>query len=194
VLIRGNRQILFGGMGRLSENSVVNVKNKSHSVTALIEVPESGASGVIIAQGGNIGGWALYVKDGKPTYCYNLLGIKYFYVEAASALPPGEHQVRLEFKYDGGGLGKGGTASLYVDGKKVGEGKVAATAAMVFSADDGLDIGVDTGSPVSQDYGPHGNEFTGRVKGVEITIAEAAESLDHLVEPEQAMHLAMARQ
>ncbi len=194
VLIRGNRQILFGGMGRLSENSVVNIKNKSHSITALIEVPKSDARGVIIAQGGNIGGWALYVKDGKLKYCYNLLGIQYFYVEAGSALPPGEHQVRMEFKYDGGGLGKGGTASLYVDGKKVGEGKVAATAAMVFSADDGLDIGVDTGSPVSQDYRPHGNEFTGRVRGVEITIAEAAESLDHLVEPEQAMHLAMARQ
>jgi arylsulfatase A-like enzyme len=194
VLIRGNRQILFGGMGRLSENSVVNIKNKSHSVTALIEVPASDARGVIIAQGGNIGGWALYVKDGKLKYCYNLLGIQYFYVEAGSALPAGEHQVRLEFKYDGGGLGKGGTASLYVDGKKVGEEKIAATAAMVFSADDGLDIGVDTGSPVSQDYRPHGNEFTGRVKGVEITIAEATENLDHLVEPEEAMHLAMARQ
>jgi arylsulfatase len=194
VLIRGNRQILFGGMGRLSENSVVNVKNKSHSVTALIEVPEKDARGVIIAQGGNIGGWALYVKDGKLKYCYNLLGIHYFYIEANSALPAGEHQVRMEFKYDGGGLGKGGTASLYADGKKVGEGKVGATAAMIFSADDGLDIGLDTGSPVSEDYGPRENEFTGRVKGVEITIAEAAEDLDHLIDPEQAVHLAMARQ
>jgi arylsulfatase A-like enzyme len=194
VLIRGNRQILFGGMGRLSENSVVSVKNKSHSVTALLEVPKTGANGVIIAQGGNIGGWALYVKDGKLKYCYNLLGIHYFYVEASSPLSPGEHQVRMEFKYDGGGLGKGGTVSLYVDGKKVGEGKVAATAAMIFSADDGCDVGLDTGSPVSQDYGPRGNEFTGKVKGVEITISEAAENLDHLIDPEQAVHLAMARQ
>jgi arylsulfatase A-like enzyme len=194
VLIKGNRQILFGGMGRLSEGSVVSIKNKSHSVTALIEVPKSDARGVIITQGGNIGGWALYVKDGKLKYCYNLLGIQYFYVEAGSALPPGEHQVRMEFKYDGGGLGKGGTASLYVDGKKVGEGKVAATAAMIFSADDGLDIGVDTGSPVSQDYSARESEFTGRVKGVEITIAEAAEKLDHLIVPEEAIHLAMARQ
>jgi len=194
VLIRGKRQILFGGMGRLSENSVVSIKNKSHSVTAQLEVPKSGARGVIIAQGGNIGGWALYVKDGKLKYCYNLLGIHYFYVEAGSALPPGDHQVRMEFKYDGGGLGKGGTASLYVDGKPVGEGKVAATAAMIFAADDGLDIGMDTGSSVSEDYGPRDNEFTGRVKGVEITIAEAADSRDHLVDPEQAIHLAMARQ
>jgi len=173
----------------------VNIKNKSHSVTALIQVPEAGGNGVIIAQGGNIGGWALYLKDGSLRYCYNLLGIKYFYVDGGGALPPGEHQVRMEFKYDGGGLGKSGTASLYVDGKKVGEGKVAATAAMIFSADDGLDIGLDTGSPVSPDYGPHGNEFTGRIKGLEITIAEAAaESREHLIDPEQAMHLAMARQ
>ncbi len=194
MLIKGNRQIFFGGMGRLSENSVVNVKNKSHSVTAVLEVPQSGAGGVIIAQGGNIGGWALYVKDGKLKYCYNLLGIHYFYAEAGSALQPGDRQVRMEFKYDGGGLGKGGTASLYVDGKKVGEGKVAGTAAMVFSADDGLDIGCDTGSPVAEDYGPYDNEFTGKIKGVEITLAEAAESRDQIIDPVQAMHLAMARQ
>ena len=134
------------------------------------------------------------MKDGKPKYCYNLLGIQYFYVEGSSTLPPGEHQVRMEFKYDGGGLGKGGTASLFIDGKKVGEGKIPATAAMIFSADDGLDVGIDTGSPISEDYGPRGNEFTGRVKGVEITIADAADSADHVIDPEQAMHLAMARQ
>jgi arylsulfatase len=194
VLIRGNRQILFEGMGRLSENSVLNIKNKTHSVTAVLEVPKTGANGVIIAQGGNIGGWTLYVKDGKLKYCYNLLGIQYFYVEARSALQPGDRQVRMEFKYDGGGLGKGGTVELYADGKKVGEGKVGATAAMVFSADDGLDVGQDTGSPISEDYGPHGNAFTGRVKGVEITVAEAAEDSDHLIQPEEAMQLAMARQ
>jgi arylsulfatase A-like enzyme len=194
VLIKGKSQILFGSMGRLSENSVVSVKNKSHSVTAEIVVPEAGAEGVIIAQGGNIGGWALYAKGGKLKYCYNLLGIQQFYAESASALTPGDHQVRMEFAYDGGGLGKGGTASLYVDGKKVGEGKVAATAAMVFSADDGCDVGVDTGSPVSPDYGSRGNEFTGRVKGVLLSIAEDAKSHDHLISPEEAVRIAMARQ
>jgi arylsulfatase A-like enzyme len=193
-LIKGNSQILFGSMGRLSENSVVNIKNKSHSVTAEIVVPAAGAEGVIIAQGGNIGGWSLYAKSGKLKYCYNLLGIQQFYAESASALTPGDHQVRMEFAYDGGGLGKGGTASLYVDGKKVGEGKVAATAAMVFSADDGCDVGVDTGSPVSPDYGSRGNEFSGRVKGVQLAIAEDAKSLDHLVSPEEAVRIAMARQ
>jgi len=194
VLIKGNSQILFGSMGRLSENSVVNIKNKSHSVTAAIVVPASGAQGVIVAQGGNIGGWSLYAKGGKLKYCYNLLGIQQFYVESASTLPAGEHQVRMEFAYDGGGLGKGGTASLYVDGKKVGEGRVAATAAMVFSADDGCDVGVDTGSPVSPDYGSRGNEFSGQVKGVQLAIAEAAVSADHLVSAQEAIRIAMARQ
>jgi arylsulfatase len=194
VLIKGNTQVLFGGMGRLSENSVVSIKNKSHAVTAEIEVPKSGAEGVIIAQGGNIGGWSLYAKGGKLKYCYNLLGVQYFYVEATSALPAGAHQVRMEFAYAGGGLGKGGTVSLYVDGKPVGEGAVAATAAMIFSADDGCDVGEDTGSPVSEDYGPRGNAFTGRVKGVQIAINAAAENADHLVSPEEAVRIAMARQ
>jgi arylsulfatase len=194
VLIRGNTQVLFAGMGRLSENSVVSIKNKSHAVTAEIEVPKSGAEGVIIAQGGNIGGWALYAKGGKLKYCYNLLGVQYFYVEATSAMPAGAHQVRMEFAYAGGGLGKGGKVSLYVDGKPVGEGTVAATAPMIFSADDGCDVGEDTGSPVSEDYRPHGNAFSGRVKGVQIAIADAAESSDHLVSPEDAVRIAMARQ
>lgn len=194
VLIKGNSQVLFGSMGRLSENSVINIKNKSHSVTAEISVPATGAEGVIIAQGGNIGGWSLYAKGGKLKYCYNLLGIQQFYAESSGTLTPGDHQVRMEFAYEGGGLGKGGTATLYVDGKKVGTGKVAATAAMVFSADDGCDVGVDTGSPVSPDYGSRGNEFTGRVKGVQIAIADDAVSVDHLVSPAEAVHMAMARQ
>ena len=95
---------------------------------------------------------------------------------------------------DVGGLGKGGVACLFVDGKKVGEGKVAATAAMIFSADDGCDVGVDNGSPVSPDYGARGNEFSGKVKGVQLAIAADAENLDHLVVPEDAVRIAMARQ
>ena len=141
VLIKGKTQILFGGMGRLSENSVVSIKNKSHSVTANIEVPASGAEGVIIAQGGNIGGWTLYAKGGKLKYCYNLLGIQHFFAESEGTIPAGDRQVRMEFAYAGGGLGKGGTATLFIDGKKVGAGNIAATAAMIFSADDGCDVG-----------------------------------------------------
>ena len=194
VLIRGNSQILFGGMGRLSENSVVSIKNKSHSITAEIDVPASGAEGVIIAQGGNIGGWVLYAKAGKLKYCYNLLGIQHFFAESEGTIPTGQHQVRMEFAYAGGGLGKGGTATLYIDGKKAGAGTVAATAPMIFSCDDGCDVGQDTGAPVSPDHGPRGNAFNGRVRGVQIAIAEAAEAESHIVSPEEALRVAMARQ
>jgi arylsulfatase len=194
TLIKGKTQILFGGMGRLSENCVVNIKNKSHSVTAEIVVPKSGAEGVIIAQGANIGGWSLYAKGGKLKYCYNVAGVHHFYAESAGPIPAGDHQVRMEFAYAGGGLGKGGKVTLYVDGKAVGEGTVPMTQAMVFSADDGCDVGEDTGAPVSPDYGPRGNSFNGRVKGVQIAIADAAESVDHLINPEDAIRIAMARQ
>jgi len=194
TLITGKTQLLFGNMGRLSENSVVSIKNKSHAVSAEIVVPESGAQGVIIAQGGNIGGWSLYVKDGKLRYCYNLFGIHYSYVESRSVLPAGDHQVRMEFAYEGGGPGKGGVVSLFLDGKEVGSGRVPMTAAVIFSADDGCDVGRDTGAPVSQEYGARGNEFTGRVKGVEIAVAEAADIADHIVDPEEVVRVAMARQ
>jgi hypothetical protein len=194
VLIKGNTQLLFRGMGRLSENCVLNIKNKSHSVTAEIEVPASGAEGVIIAQGANIGGWSLYVKNGKLKYCYNVAGVHHFFVDATETLPTGEHQVRMEFAYAGGGLGKGGQVTLYVDGKKVGEGSVPMTQAMVFSADDGCDVGEDSGAPVSPDYGSRGNQFNGTVKGVQLAIGDAAESSDHLISPEEAIRVAMARQ
>jgi hypothetical protein len=162
-------------------------------VTAEIVVPKSGAKGVIIAQGGNIAGWSLYAKAGKLKYCYNLGGVQRFYVESATPIPQGERQVRMEFAYAGGGLGKGGKVILYIDGTKVGEGQVAMTQAMVFSAHDGCDVGVDAGSPVSPDYSSRGNEFNGTVKGSQITIADAAGSVDHLVKPEHAIRIAMAR-
>jgi arylsulfatase A-like enzyme len=194
VLIKGKTQVLFSGMGRLSENCVLNIKNKSHSVTAEIVVPNEGAEGVIIAQGANIGGWSLYAKGGKLRYCYNWGGLKHFIIEGTSPIPAGRHQVRMEFAYDGGGMGKGGKVTLYTDGEKVGEGIVEATLATIFSADDGLDLGEDTGAPVSPDYGSAGNRFNGEVRGVQLAIAEAAESVDHLVNPEDAIRMAMARQ
>jgi hypothetical protein len=194
VLIKGTTQLLFPGMGHLSENCVLNLKNKSHSVTASIEVPEGGADGVIVAQGANIGGWSLYVTDGKLKYCYNLGGIKHFYAEATSALPAGAHQVRMEFDYAGGGMGKGGTVRLYVDGEQVGQGQVEATLPIVFSADDGCDVGRDSGAPVSPDYPAGTNTFTGRIRGVQLAIADAAQAEDHHVDPEEALRVAMARQ
>jgi arylsulfatase len=194
VLIQGKTQLLFGGMGRLSENCVLNLKNKSHAVTAEIVVPEKGAEGVIVAQGANIGGWSLYARNGRLRYCYNLGGVKHFFAEGATPIPAGEHQVRMEFAYAGGGLGRGGRATLFVDGKKVGEGEVPMTQAIVFSCDDGLDVGVDSGAPVSPDYGPHGNAFNGRVKGVLLSIADDPANADHMVRPEDAVRVALARQ
>ena len=105
-------------MGRLTENSVLALKNKSHAVTAEIVVPEAGAQGVIIAQGGAFGGWSLYLHEGRPAYCYNLFGLQQFKVYGEDGRSAGEHQVRVEFAYDGGGLGKGGDVELYVDGEQ----------------------------------------------------------------------------
>jgi arylsulfatase len=194
-LIAGSSQVLFGGMGRLSENSVVNIKNRSHAVTAEVVVPEGGAEGVIIAQGGSIGGWSLYAKEGRPRYCYNLLGIRHFYVAAGGdPMAPGKHQVRAEFAYDGGGLGKGGTVTLYVDGEPVGDGRVDATAAMVFSADDTCDVGMEGGALVTPDYPEHGNAFTGEIAWVQIDVGDAAADADHVVSAEERVRVAMARQ
>jgi len=193
TLVQGDRQLLFGGMGRLSENSVVSIKNKSHAVTAEVVVPDGGAQGVIVAQGGSIGGWSLYVKDGKPRYCYNLLGIQRFYVDGDREIPAGKHQVRMEFAYEGGGLGKGGTVELFVDGEVVGKGTVAATAPMIFSADDTCDVGMEGGALVADDY-PDPNHFTGQISWVEIDVAEAAEDADHMIDPEERLRIAMARQ
>ncbi len=194
VLVRGSSQILFGGMGRLSESSVLNVKNKSHAVTAEVIVPEGGAEGVIIAQGGAFAGWSLYVKGGKPAYCYNLLGLQRFKVEGDGAMPPGKHQVRMEFAYDGGGLAKGGMVTLYVDGDEVGAGRVEGTVPMIFSGDETTDLGSDTASPVSDDYGPGDNAFNGTVEWVQIDLGEDAEDADHLITPEERLRVAMARQ
>ena len=193
-LVRGNSQILFGGMGRLSENSIVVTKNRSLAITAQIEVPESGANGVIVAQGGAFGGFSLYAKDGRPAYCYNLFGLQQFKVYGESPIPAGEHQVRVEFTYDGGGLGKGGDVSLFVDGEKVGEGRVDGTVPMLFSADETTDLGSDTATPVSDDYTSHESTFSGRVRWVQIDIDAAAEDLDHLITAEERMRVAMARQ
>src|SRR4029078_2861245 len=150
-------------MGRLTESSLVNIKNKSHAVTAEIVVPETGAEGVILAQVGAFGGWSLYAKAGRPTYCYNMLGLQRFKVEADAAIPPGTHQVRMEFAYDGGGPAQGGALALFVDGDKTGEGRVEATVPLLFSADETADVGRDTASPVSDDYDGERSALTGTV-------------------------------
>jgi arylsulfatase len=194
-LVHGNSQLLFGGMRRLSENSIIVVKNKSHSVTAEVVVPDEGAQGVIVAQGGSFGGWSLYAADGgRPTYCYNLFGLQRFKIAGEGPIPPGEHQLRVEFDYDGGGLAKGGDVTLYLDGSEVGQGRVDGTVPMLFSGDETTDLGGDSATPVSDDYGPRDSEFSGEVRWVQIDIAEAAEDVDHMIGPDERLRIAMARQ
>jgi hypothetical protein len=173
---------------------VLVLKNRSHAISAQIDVPEGGASGVLVAQGGAFGGFSLYLHEGKPAYCYNLFGLQRFKVYGDAPVPAGEHQVRMEFAYDGGGLAKGGTVTLFLDGTKVGEGRVEGTQPMVFSADETTDVGTDGGTPVSDDYGPKDSRFTGRVQWVQLDIDEAAEDVDHLISPEERLRIAMARQ
>src|SRR5438477_4942619 len=192
VLVKGDSQLLFGGMGRLTENCVLNLKNKSHSVTAEVVVPDAGASGVIVAQGGAFGGWSLYLSCGVPTYCYNLFGLKRFKVTGETAVPPGSHEVRMEFNYDGGGLAQGGDVWLFVDGEKAGKGRVDATEPMMFSGDETCDVGVDLGSSVSDDYTSGASRFTGTVNWVQLDVG--TDSHDHLITAEERLRVAMIRQ
>jgi len=193
-LVRGNRQLLFGGMRGLSPWSLVNLYNKSHAITAEVVVPETGAQGVIFAWGGITGGISLYARDGKPKYCYNFCGLHHYFVEGAQAIPSGTHQVRMEFAYDGGGLAKGGTVSLFIDSQQVGEGRVEMTEPFAFTADETADVGIEAGSPVSPDYGPKGNAFTGQVNWVELDVDKEALDQDHFLAPEERLHVAMALQ
>ena len=190
-LIRGNTQVLFPGM-RVAESCVLTLKNKSYSVTAEVTVPEKGAEGVIITQGGEVGGWVLYCKGGKLKYCFNFFGIEHYITSATKPLPTGKHQVRMEFKYDGGGIAKGGDVTLYYDGKPVGKGRVKQSQPMGYSADEACDVGSDTGSPASPEYGPRGNKFTGEIQWVQIDIGN--DDHDHLISLEERFNLAMARQ
>jgi arylsulfatase A-like enzyme len=194
ALIKGNSQLLFSGMGRLTESAVLNVKNTSHAVTVDIVVPEGGASGVLIAQGGAFGGWSLYMHEGRPKYCYCFFGVQRFTVEGGSRVPAGDHQVRMEFAYDGGGLAKGGKVTLYVDGQGVAEGRVEHTQPMIFSADETADVGNETGTTVSDDYDAESSRFTGTINWVQIDLGEDAGDVDHLISPEERLQIAMARQ
>jgi arylsulfatase len=192
TLIRGTSQTLFPGMGGLNENCVLNLKNKSHSVTAQVVVPEGGANGVLINQGGRTGGWALYVADGRLTYDYNFVGINHYRVAADRPLDAGEHQVRLEFVYDGGGLGKGGTATLYVDGQPAGSGRIERTHIVQYSFDETTDVGCDTGAPVTDDYPARDNAFTGEIAWIRLDLG--GDDHGHLLPEEVQLDFLMTRQ
>jgi arylsulfatase A-like enzyme len=193
ALIKGKSQLLFSGMGRLSESSVINLKNRSHAVTAEVVIPtDKAANGVIIAQGGAFGGWSLYTRQGRLKYAYNFFGVNLFTIEGDGSLPAGKHQVRMEFAYDGGGLAKGGTVTLYVDGQPVGDGRLEATQPLIFSADETCDVGRETGSMVTTDYTAETSKFNGTINWVQLD--QGADDHDHLISPEERLTIAMARQ
>ena len=166
---------LADGMTGMMENSFINVKNKSKTITAELEVPATGANGTIIAQGGRFGGWALYVKDGVPAYDYNFLGLQRTSIAGGKPLPAGRATIRFDFAYDGGGPGKGGLGTLFVNGEQVAQGRIDHTQAGFFSADETADVGIDLGTPVVEAIGSEAkSKFTGHIPKVTIEIKPMA--------------------
>ncbi len=177
--LMGNRTslTLSEGMDSMSENVFINIKNRSLSITADVEIPEGGANGVILAQGGRFGGWSLYLKDGKPTYSYNFIGLEEYKVAASKPIKPGKATIRLNFDYDGGGIGKGGTATILVNGEKVASGRIERTQAMIFSADETAGVGKDDATPVTADYKERDNSFTGKIQKVVVDVKPIGEAV-----------------
>lgn len=171
--LMGNRTSLtvYPGMRAMSENTFLNIKNRSFAITAQLTGAPSGApaNGAVIAQGGRFGGWSLYVQDGRPGFTYNFLNMQRFTIAAPAALPAGNVELRFEFTYDGG-LGAGGTGRLYANGNLLAEGRIDRTQAIAFSASDGADVGDDGGTPVIENYGGDGPQFTGTIRGVTIDV------------------------
>jgi arylsulfatase len=191
-VVKGDRQIFYPGMARITEASVLNIKNKSFQVTAQLVVPDGGASGTIIAQGGAIGGWGLLLHEGAARFVYNLFGVNVFVIDADRPVPAAEHQVRAEFAYAGEGYAKGGDVTLYYDGEQVGEGKVLATQPIAFSATEGLEIGRELGTTVLPRSSPEKTMFTGEIKWVELSIG--ADDQSHLIDAEDHLQLLMSQQ
>ena len=183
-LLAGKDSMTYSaGMGRFTEETTMNTKNRSHTLTASVVVPESQANsvtGVLIAQGGRFGGWSLYCHEGALTYSYNTYGTYKFTVRAETTLGAGAHELQMRFDYDGGGLGRGATITLLDgagDGENttvIGSGRVDRTTAYYFSFDETLNIGVDLGTPVTEDYLPIDNGFTGKINFVRIDVLEDA--------------------
>jgi arylsulfatase len=154
----------------MTENVFINLKSRSHTITADVEIPASGASGVILCQAGRFGGWSFYLKDGKPAYTYNFLGLNRHSVTAPEAVPSGKSTIRFVFDSDSRKPGSGGTGTILVDGKKVAEGRIEQTQGFAFSADEGADVGSDEGTPVVEDYSGAANRFTGKIDKVTIDL------------------------
>ncbi|MPZ00603.1 MAG: sulfatase-like hydrolase/transferase [Actinophytocola sp.] len=172
-LLGDRSSITFHGPGlRLTEETAPNVKNRSHTITASVDVPSGGGMGVLVAQGGRFGGWSLYVHEGRAAYAYNYFGLVVHRIIALPRLSPGEHTIRLDFSYDGGGVGKGGTVALSVDGAQVADGRVDATIPYYFAFDETFDVGLDRASPVTDDYAVADNAFTGTLHRVRLDLGD----------------------
>lgn len=172
--LHGDRaSITFHGPGlRLTEETAPNVKNRSFTITAQVDVPADEAAGVILAQGGRFGGWSLYLHEGRLSYAYNYFGLHVHKVTADEPVPEGRHELRFDFGYEGGGVGRGGIAVLHVDGKQVAEGKIDATIPYYFAFDETFDVGLDRASPVTDDYPIADNAFTGTLHWVRVDLAD----------------------
>ena len=194
MLVEGNSQILYGGMKRITENSIIVIKNRSHAVTAQLVVPEGGAEGVIIAQGGAFGGWSLYLHEGRPTYCYNLLGVAPFQGRGGGAAgrrrAPAADGVRLRRRRPRQRRRRHPLCRRDRGRRRPGRGDDAAD--LLRRRDDRPRH--DTATPVSDDYATADRNFTGKVEWVQIDVDEAAEDADHLISPEERLRVAMARQ
>jgi len=172
-IMKGRKSLtLYEGMEGMMENTFINIKNKSFSITADLNVPKKGANGTILCQGGRFGGWSLYMKDGKPEFTYNFLGLERYVIASPQKLSEGTVNVKMDFIYDGDGPGKGGTAKLYVDGQMVKEGRIEKTQPNMFSADETADVGLDNQTPVAMGigYGPAETNFTGTISKVVVEI------------------------
>lgn len=166
---------LAEGMTGMLEGVFINVKNRSKSITAEIEVPEGGGNGTVIAQGGRFGGWSLYVKDGIPGYDYNFLGLQRTSITSTKRLAPGKSTLRFQFDYDGEGQGKGGNGSLFINNEPVANGRIPATQSGIFSADETADVGIDLGTPVVEAIGSEArSRFNGRIPKVTVEVRDVA--------------------
>jgi arylsulfatase len=171
-LMAGRTSLTLGeGMTGMLENVFINVKNRSKTITAEVEVPKGGANGTVIAQGGRFGGWSLYVKNGVPAYDYNFLGLQRTSISGKKPLAQGKATIRFDFAYEGGGPGKGGMGALFVNDEKVAEGRIAHTQAGIFSADETADVGIDLGTPVVEAIGAEAkSRFTGRIPKITVEV------------------------
>jgi arylsulfatase len=170
-LMQGRKSLtLHEGMTGMMENVFINTKNQSYVIVADLELPEQAVDGVILCQAGRFGGWSFYTKGGKLKFCYNWLGLNSYTIESQRTLPAGNVTVRYEFAYDGGGFGKGGTGTLFINGEQAGEGKIERTQPFIFSADETADVGVDEATNVTDDYREGDNKFTGKILKVTVQL------------------------